>query len=417
MLNSVSGRTVFLLLLLFLSMPFGIGPVTNIILLLILLNNLLGLKLQQWKKGVQSNIFIVSAAFYLLSLLSLLWTTNVEQGLLQLETKFTFLLAPLVLVASTSDEVSKKKDSILKAFIGGNIAVGLAALGIALLNTIKTGNTYFLGSDGLTQISFFTYEQLAKPFMHPGYLSMYVGMAIIISLYFLLKEKGNTRVVYTILIAFLFVVMVLLQGRINMLALLMVLGLGALIMAIKQKAYKILFLPLIPGVLLLGFVAFGSESIKARYLQIPDFSYDISGNDFNSATYRLAEWKCASDVIAEQPWLGTGVGANWEALFESYENNKFWAGLERKFNAHNQYVETTITIGYVGLMILLLMLFIYGKIALANKDYLTLACLAFFAISMLTESMLERSAAVLLFTSFFPLMLSMRPSAEKGDSD
>ena len=96
-----------------------------------------------------------------------------------------------------------------------------------------------------------------------------------------------------------------------------------------------------------------------------------------------------------------------QALQQAYKNRGFWAGLEHGYNAHNQYIETTISTGYIGLFLLLFMIFYFGKTALANKDYLTLSCLAFFAISMLTESMFERANAVLLFTSFFPLMLSL----------
>jgi O-antigen ligase len=79
--------------------------------------------------------------------------------------------------------------------------------------------------------------------------------------------------------------------------------------------------------------------------------------------------------------------------------------LAQGFNCHNQYVETTLATGFLGLFFLLLMLIVYGKIAIQNKDWLSLSTLLFFAMSMLTESMFERAWAVLLFTFYFPLML------------
>jgi len=138
---------------------------------------------------------------------------------------------------------------------------------------------------------------------------------------------------------------------------------------------------------------------------MPDFSYDISGNTFNSATYRLAEWSCAMDVIKEHPLAGTGLGDNREALLKSYENRGFWSGLEMRFNAHNQYIETTLSTGLIGLIFLLLLLGAYAQLAFKNKDWLSLSALVFFAMCLLTESMFERAWAVLLFAIYFPLML------------
>lgn len=407
MYKSTEGRFILLFVLLFCSMPFGIYSLTNGFLIFILINALVGLKGPQWKTGLRSPIFQFSAAFYMFLVLSLLWSENRSQGLFQLETKFTFLLAPLVLVASVTDKVVKNKDLILKSFLTGNLLVSLTALGIAINNSIKAGATYFLAADGVSQVSYFTYEKFAEPFMHPGYLSTFLGMAVLICIYFIFQNRGSKRWVYATLLTFFFIILILVQGRINLLALLTVISAGALILAVKRKAYIWLTLPAIPLVLLALLFTFGSSSIGSRYLQVPDFSYDISGNNFNSATYRLAEWTCASDVIAEHRALGTGVGSNNAALMKAYENRQFWAGLEHGYNAHNQYIETTIAAGYIGLLLLFAILFYYGKTAVANYDYLTLSCLAFFAISMLTESMLERANAVLLFTSFFPLMLGI----------
>lgn len=407
MLRSTEGRFILLFIVLFSTMPFGISTLTNALLIFVLFNAIIGLKAQQWTVGFRSRVFQISAVFYLFLTLSLLWSEDTSHGLMQLETKFTFLLAPLVLIASVNQKVVSNKALILKSFLAGNILVSITAIGIAAYNSVKAGATYFLGANGTSHISFFTYEQFTEPFMHPGYFSTFLGMAILICIYFIYQNRGITKWIYGGILAFLFVILILVQGRINVLALLAVISGGVFILAVKKKAYLWLSIPVIPIVILGLLLAFGSNKIDSRYLQLPDFSYDISGDNFNSATYRLAEWTCASDVIAEHRLLGTGVGSNNPALMKAYENRQFWAGLEHGFNAHNQYIETTIASGYVGLSLLLLLLFYYGKTALFNNDYLTLSCLAFFAISMLTESMLERANAVLLFTSFFPLMLGI----------
>jgi len=184
-----------------------------------------------------------------------------------------------------------------------------------------------------------------------------------------------------------------------------VFGLGGVFYAIKHKMYKLLAIPAFAGFALVAVLVFGSNKSDNRFLQIPDFSYDITGEEFNSATYRLAEWTCAADVISENFWFGTGVGDNRKALLDAYEIRGFKKGLVSNFNAHNQYLETMMATGAVGLAYLLFMLFAYGRWALKTEDYVTLACLLFLSFSMLTESMFERSWAITLFAVFFPFMV------------
>jgi len=399
-------RFSLLLMAVLFSLPFGWQAVTNSLLLVFLVHSIVGAFRANWKQTFKSPLFITSALFFLVYLLSLTWSSNVDEGLFQIETKLTFFFAPLLIFAGTTPYVISQKNNFLKALLFGTLAVSISALLYAAYLSYTTGSFYYtLGDQNEYTIYYFTYETLSKPFMHPGYLSTYMGVAVFICIYFLVLAKGKARFAYGLLLFFFFVMMILLQGRINILAMLAVLAMGALFLAIKQKAFVWLSVPLVPIVLLLVFMLFGSGNIKKRYFQLPDFSYDISGDTFNSATYRLAEWSCAVDVIKEYPLLGTGAGQNREALFNAYEKRGFWKGLAQGFNCHNQYVETTLATGFLGLFFLLLMLIVYGKIAIQNKDWLSLSTLLFFAMSMLTESMFERAWAVLLFTFYFPLML------------
>ena len=147
--------------------------------------------------------------------------------------------------------------------------------------------------------------------------------------------------------------------------------------------------------------------MSSRYLQLPDFEYDISADAsaFNSATYRLAEWKGAFTVISEHRFFGTGVGDNRDGLIDAYEKLGFYVGVERRYNAHNQYLETWIASGLVGLL-LLLTLFGYWIYRLVRYgDFSSLFALLFFMLCMLTESMLERAWAVIFLALYFPVIL------------
>ena len=278
---------------------------------------------------------------------------------------------------------------------------------------MQEGAWFYLNEAG-SKVLFFTYNELANPFMHPGYFSTFVGFAILISLDKFIHVKGKNRLIQAAIFIFLFVMMILLQGRMNILALFSVFGLGGIFYAVKNKMYKWLAIPATTVIVLALVLIFGSNKSENRFLQMPDFSYDITGDEFNSATYRLAEWTCAADVISENIWFGTGVGDNRKALWDAYEVRGFKKGLEYKFIAHNQYLETMIATGVVGLAYLLFMLFAYGRLAFKSQDYVTLAALAFLAFCMLTESMFERAWAISLFAVFFPFMaISQLSKSEK----
>ena len=409
-----TGETRFFIAiaLLLLALPFGNALLTNLALFTVLINSLFSLGLADWKSALKNPIFLLSAAFVGYNALSLLWSGDVDNGLRQLETKMSLFAAPLVLAANARFMNEQNRKAWLKIFVIGCVAVLITALGLAL-NKALTLET-FEGGKALL----FTYVNLATPFMHPGYLSTYVGVAILVCIYFLLTKTEKLKWLWAAALSFLFVGMFLLQGRINILALFIVLGVGSLLAAIIMRAYKWLLIPLVPVVLFIGLLVFGSDAVKTRFLQFPDFNYDISAeaSEFNSATYRLAEWTCAMDVIKEHPIVGIGLGSNNTELINAYQKRGFWEGVKQKYNAHNQYLETTLVGGVVGVLFLLLLLGGYARLMIRNKDYILLAAMAFFALSMITESMFERAWAVILYAVFFPLFLLSSPKGATNKS-
>ncbi len=386
-------------------LPLGNKLVSNLAMFLLVLNCLFFLKRDHWKMAFRSPLFWAPAAFFALHVLSLIYTQNIEQGLRGLETKLSFLLAPLLIVASRPWFTSSARFRLLIAFSAGVLAACLWALGNAAWLAWQEGAWFYDLEDGLGRRYYFVYTHLAKPIMHPGYFSTYLGFALfcVLALWQYFKVKWPLLAA----MVFFFCMMLLLQGRINLMAFFLTLGMAALGLAIKRRAFIWLIIPLVPIALLAGVLTFTSSDFSSRYFQWPNLDYDISGNEFNSATYRLAEWRCAAQVIAEQPLLGTGFGDQKDALLKAYQDHQFWAGLKHRYNAHNQYLETTMALGFTGLLFLLILLGLYLKIAWQQKNYLVVLCLVFFSLCMLTESMWVRAWAVLLFNAFIPLFLTV----------
>jgi len=401
--NSAPARFELLIAALLFSLPLGQEGFTNILLFALFIQSLIAYRWPHWREGFKDPLWILSALFYGYLFLSITWAEDQAGGLRQMETKTAFLLAPLFILAGKKLWPITSREFALKAFWWGCMVAMLWALSNAAIRSWEAGAMYITHEAGRRY--FFAYTHLASPLMHPGYLAAYLGLGLFSAVELQDKAKKNWQWIYRLSIVFLIVFMVLLQARINLIALFMVIGLAALFLAWQRKAYIWLGLPLLPILALGLFMGLASEDMQKRYFQVPDFDYDISGTDFNSATYRLAEWKCASEVIESNFWYGTGIGDNRQALFDSYKANRFWEGLNKGYNAHNQYLETMIAGGVPAVVLLTLLLLYYTYRALRQMDFLALSGLLFLMISLSTESMFERIWGVLIFTLFFPFLL------------
>jgi len=139
-------------------------------------------------------------------------------------------------------------------------------------------------------------------------------------------------------------------------------------------------------------------------LEIKKFNYtDV---DLNGFTGRIAMWTCAKDVIKENFMWGVGIGDAKEDLIADYRKKDFRVGYYWGYDSHNQYIETTLTIGIVGLVILLSIYFNIFSLAIKNKNMTFLSfCIIFFMFG-LTESNLSTLKGISLFTFFISIFIT-----------
>jgi len=402
-LKSSSARAEALLCSLLFSLPLGLEALTSILIIFFVVHTLLFTRKATWGVTMKTPVVWAAILFFMAHAISLLWSQLPQDGLRQIETKLSFiLLAPLVFAVSSAGSPGLMRRG-QRSFVWGAVAV----FGLALLDSIRKvveEGSLMLHSPGGTYRRFaFSYEELAEPFMHPAYSGLHWAAA------FLIVLLGLRRLLFSrgwalFLLAILALALLLVQSRGTLLALIPIVGIFLLSMGWRRFRWR----SLIPAVAILAlgalYISLAPAALVERYLAWPDFNYHLSGNDFNSATYRLAEWECAFWAIPQLPWYGAGVGDNWTVIFDAYRQLGFWEGLEQQFNLHNQYLETTITLGIPGLALLLGWLLAFGYRALAQMRPALFALVVLFALSALTESLLERAWAVILVNVLWPFM-------------
>lgn len=90
--------------------------------------------------------------------------------------------------------------------------------------------------------------------------------------------------------------------------------------------------------------------------------------------------------------------------------------LNEQFNFHNQFMQTLVGMGFVGLSVLVIIFFTGFKAAVKQKDPVLLVYMLILMLSFMTESILERALGVLLFSLLIPVFMYLKPSTPEDKS-
>jgi O-antigen ligase len=120
-------------------------------------------------------------------------------------------------------------------------------------------------------------------------------------------------------------------------------------------------------------------------------------NNIESNTVRLVVWTISSNMIAQHPF-GVGMGDESDLLAREYYKHSYTGYAERHLNPHQQFLQTGISIGWIGIG-LLIILFVQLIIVAYRTESLALFLGAIcISVSCLFESMLERQVGVIFLS-------------------
>ena len=123
-------------------------------------------------------------------------------------------------------------------------------------------------------------------------------------------------------------------------------------------------------------------------------------NTQKSSAVRLLIWECAYNLFQEQPIFGYGNGDVNDKLNSKYEERGITLARSLSLNAHNQYLQTLLGTGMLGLILLGLILAIPFALSIKYKNYLYTMFVIIVSINFLPESMLETQAGTMFFGYF-----------------
>lgn len=360
---------------------------------------------QFFKESFRWKTFLLSSLF-LLFFLGMTYSSNRQYGWFDLEIKFSLILFPL-LFSTIDDSLDRKQiKRILIAFVAGCFTGSIMLLIHAFQSYSETG-----------RMDPFAYTNLSWYF-HPSYMSMYLSFAISILLFFIIEQWntipwfGKAGIILLLLWFFLFIIFLSSKG--GFLGLFSIIFFYILILGFKYRKWMSAAGLLILTILLF-FLSF--EMFPFAMNRISQAEQDLTGKvaskkHDSSVSDRIVVWKACSGIIRENLLFGVGTGDVKDELLNAYKAENFQAALESKLNAHNQYLQTFVSLGITGFLTLLAMILIPAWMSVKRNHYIFFSFLLLFAVNILVESMLEIQQGV-IFYAFFNTLLFW--SMIKGD--
>jgi O-antigen ligase len=330
---------------------------------------------------------------YLLLAIVLIWTENLKAGGFDLEVKMSLVLFPLFFIF-----LNYSRDFIrfvVYAFISGIVIGSIFLMYHAIVNYQMSG-----AIDSFFYINF-------SIFIHPSYLSFYLVtgmMVLLVDLKYRVLNLFNSDVIVFILIFLFFVMNILLLSKIGIATGVVLVCLFTVQWIFSKNKYVLgggIILVLVFSLLSsYYFSPYAKQRIDEAYLSLNS----SEGNYGNSSTgIRLKIWKEGITLLKEKPIFGHGTGDVKDVLMTKYELNGVDVALEKKLNAHNQFIQIGIGLGGLGLTVFFLMYYFGILNGVKTKNYFSLGFLIISVFFMLPESILENQAGTIFFGLFISL--------------
>ncbi len=341
--------------------------------------------------------------WYALHIVGMLWTTDTAHGLFDLEVKALFLLLPFW-CAWSPGAWSEERGIVLRVFLWSTALMMLFLMARSTVLFIRELQWRATGDypDGLPYTNIF-FSSYFSPWLHPSYLAMYAVFALCVVAF--PRKDGTRGVVERLVLPAILVAGVLLSvSKTGWVALLLLSGYVLWSRWREPRVRRTVLWSAVVAVGAFAVLVASFGTVRAKFtdtwhaLQAPD----ETGEDSSSS--RVLVWRSAWQVVGETPAIGTGTGDVKNELMRVYAERGYVYPLERRLNAHSQFLQTAAALGIPAALLLLVALFRPIRDAIWRKQHLLLAFLVLALVNWSVESMLEVQAGVLFFAFFAALL-------------
>lgn len=356
------------------------------------------------------NVFIISCGIYfLLQVLSLLYSKNIPGTLHHLTLTCALILVPMALCCSNYLTPLKVR-GLMSDYVWVMAAAMMFYIAMALYS-------YFIS--GTADVFF--YHALVSPFRHNA---VQVSVLLCMGIIFLLRINDRTwqgyspgkdyyspgRFIHLLLILFFFGCILLLSSRL-VIILSAVFIFHSFIISFWKKGAVLLAGSIIIGIVI-TIILVTPNRVSSRFHEI--VAGDISLIEqqrfspavyFNGLQFRLLQWRFVSQVLSENnAWLiGVSPGDAQALLNEKYMATNMYLGETRQsgflgYNTHNQYLQSLLQNGLVGLIAFFTMMLSLVAWVFIRRNLALGYVVALLVAYGFMDSYLETQYGILIFT-------------------
>lgn len=382
-----------------------------------------GNPLDNLKSAFSNRLFVAYLLFVVIGAAGIFYTHNPRTEFQVISKEATMVAIPFILCAGKfADQRSYRQ--LITAYSAILLAASLYCLGRAMRHWLASGET-----------DVFFYHTLTEPLSQNAvFFSVYVLFGIVA----LLSPDGEPaidswsphlkRIVRVMLIIFFLGMMILLSSR-----LILVITVVILVnIFFRRYSYRqnkrLLLAAVVLMAIIIGLLLIVPNPIRDRFRETADGNLALVRQDsfisyqhFSSTELRMVQWRFGMEILrARHAWIfGVSPGDSQDLLDEKYTVTNMYIGNPADgpdrhfrgflgFNFHNQYLETFVRSGLVGLALLLaifaLLLSRARKDGIREAWFITLTM----AVVFVPEAPLTMQHGVFLFC-FFPLFALNRP--------
>lgn len=353
---------------------------------------------REWKFDVR--FFLIMAAIIVPYTIGLSQSHNITQGISIVQVKMMLLILGVHFGFVALRPNIKQYQQALNIFcwaaaliaIIGNVCIAIGGY------TVDSSDFAFAYRTSLEQYTW----------LHPTYYCAILYMAAFIKLHQLLTGtfRFSSKHWFWVLLVVLCVAAGLLAAsRATMIAFAVISGIFIINIA-RTHAYRWWF---VGGFVVIVISLTMVPSIKSRLLEMNASNMQApTRNNDNGTNVRSGIFTCNAELL-KQYWLwGVGTGNVQQALNDCLGKFDTSVYETHNYNTHNEYLNSWLTAGLLGLLTFVGTLLYSFWVAFKNENRLHIYFLAFMCICFLTENYLERQAGVTLFALMQMLFLATK---------
>lgn len=340
---------------------------------------------------------ILFLIFFSLHIIGVFNSSNKDSALFDIQIKLPMLILPLIFIFLPKNFLTKDKFWLYALSI-------IAGLIITIFYCFSYGIVRAV-SNSLPLLPEIIYTKLSASF-HPSYLSLFASTGLVLTykipLNNIFPNFNKSGLIKSIIIVLISIFLIMLNSRTGFI-LMVISYLWILIDMFFVRKRKVLAISTALIVSLSLLLVLNTNILSQRYNNAIN-NIGQTNNiepEMSSMSQRNFIYSNSLNLISENIVFGVGTGdvkSTFENLYER-ENIHFHSYL----NAHNQYLQTTIALGLIGLLILLSLFFFPMIKMIREKEFFFLTIFLLIGFSFLFESMLERNMGTYFFALIYVL--------------